>query len=229
MKIYQVGGSVRDSFLGIKSKDIDYAVEASSYDEMREYILSTNGEIFLENPEFFTIRAKWSIDKKNKEPCDFVLCRKEGSYSDNRHPDNVEVGTIFDDLARRDFTINAIAINVETQEIIDPFGGIKDIEDKIIQCVGNPDLRFKEDALRILRALRFAITKNFKIAYLTDICMSINMHLLSNISSERIREELHKMFKFDTNKSVTVIHNFKMSPYIFNEKTKIWLKPTMEM
>ncbi len=102
VKIYLVGGSIRDQLLGLKSKDLDYAVEAGSYEEMRDYI-KENGKIFLETPEYLTIRAHL----KNGEPADFVLCRKDGEYSDGRRPDKVTPGTLYDDLARRDFTVNA--------------------------------------------------------------------------------------------------------------------------
>lgn len=122
IKFYQVGGSVRDSFIGLKSKDIDYAVEAPSFDAMREAIKERGGEIFLETPQFLTIRA----NVPGMGACDYVLCRKDGEYVDGRRPETVTAGTILDDLARRDFTMNAIAI-AEDGTILDPFDGRKDI------------------------------------------------------------------------------------------------------
>lgn len=223
MKIYEVGGAVRDKYLGIESKDIDYAVECSSYEEMKQHLLDNGAEIFLETPQYFTIRAKWK-----GQGCDFVLCRKESDYSDFRHPDKVECGTIYDDLARRDFTVNAIAINVKTNEIIDPHGGIKDIKDNRLKTVGNPEDRFKEDPLRILRAIRFIITRGFLLEMHTHYAMFEFSYMLKYISPERIREELYKMFKFDTNKSIELICEFNMQEFVFNKDTKIWLKPTME-
>jgi len=110
IKLFEVGGHVRDGLLGIKSKDIDMAVEAPSWEAMREFVKHNTKKIFLEKEEFLTIRAMGH----DGLPKDFVLCRKDGAYSDGRRPDTVEAGTIFDDLARRDFTVNAIAKEVTT-------------------------------------------------------------------------------------------------------------------
>lgn len=152
MKIYQVGGSVRDKFLDIKSNDIDFAVEANSYDIMYKY-LEKNYIIVFENKKFFTVKVRG----KNGLYYDFVLCRKENSYSDGRHPDLVKMGTIIDDLARRDFTMNAIAID-DQGTIIDPFGGQDDIANKVIRCVGSTD-RLLEDSLRLIRAIRVCYSR----------------------------------------------------------------------
>lgn len=229
VKLYEVGGAVRDRFIGRINKDIDYAVEASSYEEMKEHILATGGVIFLESPQYVTIRAKWSHLSLGKQtPCDFTLCRKESGYSDGRHPDHIEPGTILEDLARRDFTMNAIAINVESLSIIDPYGGIDDIDKKIIRTVGETKDRFKEDSLRMLRALRFSITLGF------DITESIKKYISSfgdeieNVSSDRIREELYKMFSHDTIKSIDLIYKIGLDRYLFSNETGIWLKPTSE-
>src|SRR4051812_9903063 len=106
-KIYLVGGAVRDKIMNITPKDLDYSIECESFDAMRQYIIDRGGTIFLETPQYFTIRAK----VPELGAADFVLCRRDGMYKDNRRPETVEVGTIFDDLARRDFTMNAIAID----------------------------------------------------------------------------------------------------------------------
>lgn len=203
--LYKVGGYVRDSILGIKSKDIDYSVEADSYDEMREYIIANGGKIFLETPEYFTIRAKL-----NNEDADFVLCRKDGAYKNARHPDSVQIGTIDDDLARRDFTINAIAIK-EDGFYYDPFNGLSDIKAKIIKCVGNTG-RLKEDGLRIIRAMRFKITKGFEldrsIIRFIDSGVSEELGLIRNVSSERIADELNKMFAHDMMESIFMFKRY---------------------
>jgi tRNA nucleotidyltransferase (CCA-adding enzyme) len=158
-RFFQVGGSVRDKLLGVKSKDIDYAVECESFDAMREAILAKGGKIFVETPQYFTIRANVPV----LGATDYVLCRKDGAYSDGRRPDSVEVGTIFDDLARRDFTVNAIAIDTETGALIDPHGGAQDLTARVLRCVGNPVDRFNEDRLRIFRAARFSLTKGLTV------------------------------------------------------------------
>ena len=224
MKLYKVGGFVRDKILGVKSHDLDYAVECSSFEEMKNEIFNMGGEIFLSSPQFFTIRAQL-----NGEVADFVLCRKESGYNDGRHPDNVEVGTIYDDLARRDFTMNAIAL-CEDGTYLDPHGGIFDIERCLIRCVGNPSDRFNEDALRMLRAIRFSITKRFSMS--DDIQDCLNdwnfVNLLQKISIERIRDELYKCFACDTHATLYLLHKYwKIGEVIFY-KMGLKLKPTLE-
>ena len=225
IRIFEVGGAVRDSFRGVKSKDLDYAVEAPSYADMREKVIELGAQIYIEHPEFVTIRANW-----NKIPCDFTLCRKEGEYLDNRHPSSCEPGTIIEDLARRDFTMNAIAVDTITQEVIDPFGGIEDIKHGLIKCVGDPFKRFAEDALRIMRAIRFSICMEFDIHSTTHLALFASLELLDNISAERIKDELHKMFRHNSMtalKELSKFNRYQLSK-MFNERTGIWLEPTMK-
>jgi len=221
--VWEVGEKVRDAYMGLKNKDIDYAVEAYSYEQMKDYILyGLNGKIFVEKPEFVTIRAL-----VNGYTVDYVLCRKDGTYSDGRHPDEVWAGTILDDLARRDFTMNAMAIHTETGELFDPYNGKKDIDDRIIRCVGNTEYRMGEDALRLLRAVRFSITKTMSIH--RDILRMFSepewMDKLANVSQDRIQDEVYKMFSFDTKKSISFFGVFPM----FAEacfSNGMWLEPT---
>lgn len=205
VKLYKVGGCVRDKIMGVRAKDIDIACEAKSFDEMRDYVLSTGGKIFVEKPEYNTIRAHL-----NGEDADFVLCRRDGTYSDGRRPDSVEIGTIYDDLARRDFTMNAIAQDMETGQLIDPFGGQEDIKLKRIKCVGNTYARFGEDSLRMLRAIRFGITKGMFLSWTIEEFLKspYNAELLLNVSQERIREELNKCFAHDTGLTLQVLEVF---------------------
>jgi len=226
-KFYLVGGAVRDKLLGTQSKDLDYAVEASSYEEMIAAIKERGGEIFLEKPEFATVRAKLP----QLGAADYVLCRKDGYYSDGRRPDSVMPGTLLDDLSRRDFTINAMAID-ENGRYIDPFNGIQDLNKRYIRCVGDARERFSEDSLRILRAFRFAITKEFELDKLIEdaICDPNISDLIRNVSGERIREELYKCFRHNT--FATIDYLFKEYPHIgallLNPESVIWLKPTLE-
>jgi tRNA nucleotidyltransferase/poly(A) polymerase len=228
IKVYQVGGSIRDEYLGLKSKDIDYSIEAESYDKMKQYIIDSGGTIFLETPKYLTIRA----NIPNLGATDYVLCRKDGQYHDSRHPESVEIGTIYDDLNRRDFTINAIAKNVDTGEIIDPHNGISDIKNKIIRCVGNPYDRFNEDALRILRAIRFSITKQMSIDYAIINCFYDTkiVNLLYNISKDRVRDELYKCFKFSTHETLKCLEMYwKVRDVLFqNNSFDLWLEPTLK-
>lgn len=222
IKLYKVGGCVRDAVLGLKSKDVDYAVEAGSFEEMLSYIQNISGSrIFLSTPEFFTVRAL-----VRGEAADYRLCRKEGPYYDNRHPSYVEVSSIYDDLSTRDFTFNAMAIDEDTGELIDPFGGQKDLEDKIIRCVGNPEDRFREDALRILRAIRFCIRFGFNFDLDTELAMLRLAPNVLSVSAERIREELEKCFRMDTVRTVTLLVRLRIFESLFSADTGLWLLPT---
>jgi tRNA nucleotidyltransferase (CCA-adding enzyme) len=226
IKYYQVGGFVRDKLLGLQPKDLDYAVEAPSYQDMVAWIRDKQkGAIYLEKPEYLTVRAHLP----GKPPADFVLCRKDGVYTDGRRPDSVEPGTIYDDLARRDFTVNAIAYDEESDEHFDPFNGIKDLKEKTLRCVGSAQERFAEDALRMLRAIRFAITKNFQIDFeisrsLTD--QNLCRLLSDNVSEERKREELLKCFAASTLRTLSFLEWF---PLIKEAVLKnVWLMPTLK-
>jgi tRNA nucleotidyltransferase/poly(A) polymerase len=229
IKTYQVGGYVRDKLLGVQSKDIDYAVEAPSYEAMVAWI-NERGKIFLEKPEFLTVRAHLH----DGEPADYVLCRKDGAYSDGRRPDIVEPGSLFDDLRRRDFTVNAIAFDEETQQYIDPHGGMYDLETRELRCVGRAKDRFTEDALRMLRAIRFSITKDITMS--GDIVDSFyDKELLAllrdKISTDRKRDELEKCFRFDTSKTIKTLMYLGMETTLLRDIFKapsgtIWLLPT---
>jgi len=209
-QFFEVGGCVRDEILGVKSKDIDFSVVAPTFEAMREAIVKTGMKIVVETPEFFTIRAV------AKQPfqghtggLDFVWARKDGPSTDGRRPDFVEPGTLHDDLRRRDFTMNAIA-KTRNGTLIDPFGGQRDIERKVIETVGHPLLRFREDSLRVLRAMRFSITKGFTISDRTKAYMreAEIVERLHTTSKERQREEMEKMFAHDTISSMILMHEF---------------------
>lgn len=229
-KIFQVGGSVRDKILGVDSKDIDFVVIAPSFAAMRDMIIARGGKIFLETEKFLTIRA----NVPQLGSADYVLARKDGTYSDGRRPDEVIIGSLEDDLARRDFTINAIAIDTETGEMIDPHGGQIDIAGRFLRCVGNPIKRFNEDKLRIFRALRFSICKNFLITRETENAIRYIVNCpditgtdgFENVSTERIRDELLKMFSANWRESFHLLENFELMNLI--DKRGIWLKPTTE-
>lgn len=230
VKFYKVGGCVRDKILNRPCKDIDYSVEADSYEAMRNEVLRLGGTIFVENPEFFTLRA----NVPNMGACDYVLCRKDGEYVDGRRPENVEHGTIYDDLARRDFTMNAIAED-EDGNFIDPFNGIRDIDSKTIKTVGWVGDRFREDGLRILRALRFNVTLAFNFhgdIYRFLLSEDVDMDsYLGGVSVERIREELYKMFMHCTLDSLCLLEKYPKVRYaIFDSDVfdDLRLMPTLK-
>jgi len=227
-KFYLVGGCVRDQLLGVPSKDFDFVVLVDTFEAMRDEINKNGGEIFLEKESFQVIRAKLP----NYGAADFVLPRKDGAYSDNRHPDSTEIAqSLYEDSLRRDFTVGAMYKNLATGEIIDYHGGKKDIENKAIRCVGCAGDRIMEDSLRLLRAIRFAITKDFSFDIDLDRCLRNELYtnLLKNVSPERIREEIYKCFKFNTMETLDILRDYPLiTREIFNERTKLWLKPTTE-
>lgn len=233
-RVFLVGGAVRDRIMGLPTKDFDFAVETVDFDAMRAMVESKGGEVFVETPEFLTIRArdrKGLLTGQTNLTADFVLCRKDVGATDGRHPDEVVPGTIFDDLARRDFTVNAIAEDVRTGEIIDPHGGIAAIRANRLECVGDTATRMREDALRAIRAIRFSITKGFDMdAHLMKFLMEDPdlPDLLNAVSDERKREELHKCFRHDTLRTMNTIAHLRVEMQEAIIPDSLWLKPTSE-
>lgn len=217
-KCYKVGGCVRDAVMGRQSKDIDIVVLAPSYEEMRDEFINSGGKIYQERPEFFTIRG----NHPNIGPVDLVLGRKDGNYHDGRHPDLVEVcENIEEELSRRDYTINAMAQDIITNEIIDPFGGTKDIKDKLIFAVGDPKERLQEDVIRLLRAFKFATRLNFNIGFpILSLCDDTEIiNLFDKIPKERIYEELKESFDNNTMYMLDIFHRFpKLRDKLFCDK-----------
>ena len=179
-----VGGCVRDALLGKAPNDWDITTAAKP-DEMEE--------IFKAYHCIETGIAHGTLTVVIDSPLEITTFRLDGEYEDNRHPKSVDFTEDLSlDLARRDFTVNAMAKKL-SGEIIDPYGGKEDIKEKIIRCVGDPDRRFNEDALRILRGLRFASTLDFQIEEKTAESIRRNKNLIKNISAERISKELLKL------------------------------------
>lgn len=228
IKVYLVGGAIRDELMGLKVHDRDYCVIAPSYDVMKEYLVNDMGiKIHVEKPEFVTIRGKHN----ELGDVDFVLGRKDGNYSDGRRPDSVSVAeTIEEDLARRDATINAMAREVGSDVIIDPFGGQQSIKQREIKAVGNPRQRIQEDYLRILRYFRLAITKNFNLEMGLFTVMKDRQLVegLKSVSTERIRDEMFKAFKHSTDDALIELESFPCLRYFIFTRTKLWLRPTLE-
>jgi len=184
---YVVGGCVRDSILNKKPQDWD--ISSSAKPEQVKEIFYDMGVI-----ETGIKHGTVSVII-NHNPYEVTTFRCDGEYKDNRRPDTVTfVSDIDIDLSRRDFTINALACGCEdSSEVIDLFGGIEDIKNGIVRCVGEPEKRFSEDALRILRALRFASVLGFDIDNKTSIAIHKQRDLLKNISVERIMSEFKQL------------------------------------
>lgn len=240
-KFYEVGGKVRDELLGLKSKDVDYVavphetlirdVESvhTMFGILEAYLKEEGFEIFLVTADCFTIRAKFPKDHTYSGVADFVMARKEVGYIPGTRTPIVKPGTLYDDLERRDFTVNALAKN-EDGKIIDYFDGIKHLEERVLVTPLDTKVTFDDDPLRILRAIRFSITKGFEIPL--DMWYEMYRYDYENkmfvVSDERIREELFKCFKHDTLLTLKTLGEYEsLVKYIFRDN-KLWLKPTFE-
>ncbi len=242
---FEVGGAVRDRFLGVNSKDVDFSCVAQNPEEfdsisdaftaLENHLEDRGFKVFLSTPEFLTIRAQVPLNHQLREVtsvADFVLARKDGPSSDGRRPDFVLPGTLMDDLSRRDFTVNAMAVDPSTGELIDPFNGQTDLEKRVLRFVGDPMQRIEEDGLRVLRALRFSVTKNLVLSDSTWGTIFHNQDMivrdhLSGVSVDRIRDELTKMFSFNTWESMMILNKTfpVIGDFIFSS-TDLRLMPT---
>ena len=182
---YAVGGCVRDSLMGRLPYDWDITTTATPQEMTTVFAEYRTIETGLKHGTLTVIIEETSLE--------ITTFRLEGTYSDGRHPDSVSFSKrLSDDLQRRDFTINAMAYHPDTG-LIDLYDGRKDLQDGIIRCVGNPSKRFEEDALRIIRALRFAAVLDFRIDADTDTALRRLSPTLNKISIERIAMELSKL------------------------------------
>lgn len=191
---YLVGGCVRDLLLNKKPKDWDFTTSATP-----EQIQALFPESFCNN-DYGTVGIKnESESDPTLEVVEVTPYRSESGYTDSRRPDNVTFGvTLAEDLARRDFTVNAIAFNAKTQEIVDLYGGMTDIGAKRLRAVGDPDARFAEDALRMMRAVRLAAELDFLIESETMHAIKRNAESLSKIAMERILIEFVRLINSKT-------------------------------
>lgn len=238
-ELYEVGGHVRDGLLGIKSNDIDYSVVVADefmgedpkhvFNLLSADLTAKGFKIFLETPEMFTIRAMFP---NSTEVADFVLSRKETEYVEGTRRPTIVLGTLEDDLKRRDFTINAMARNKETGEFVDLFGGQKDLQDMILRTPLDACISFEDDPLRILRAIRFSITKGFRLS--DEVIAGIQTFKpngIKKVSVERIRDEMYKMFEHDTLETLTILRLLeKWNPFLFLllfRAKNFWLKPSL--
>lgn len=239
-EMYEVGGKVRDEILGIQSKDVDYVAVPSDdlikdvesahamFNILEEFLRQEQFEIFLVTPDCFTIRAKFPKDHQYEGVADFVMARKEIGYIPGTRTPIVKPGTLYDDLERRDFTLNALAKDKDGN-IIDFFHGLIDLKRKVLITPLPTKVTFDDDPLRILRAIRFSITKGFSLEYLENHIKEYDYETkMGVVSTERIREELFKCFKYDTLKTLEVLEKIpNLKNYIFKNNL-LWLKPTME-
>lgn len=186
-KAYLVGGAVRNFVLGLDVSDYDITTNALP-DDIEKIFPKT----IPTGKRFGTITVI-----HNKKSYEVTTFRSDGTYTDGRRPDSVSFSNeLIEDLKRRDFTINSICMDVN-ENIIDYFNGLEDIKNKIIRCIGNPDERFAEDALRMLRAVRFKSQLKFTLEESTRLSILKNNALIKNVSVERISDELNKILLSD--------------------------------
>lgn len=204
---YLVGGCVRDLYLNKTPKDFDLTTKATP-----EEVMSIFDHTIPTGIQHGTVTVMM-----NDVPLEVTTFRTDGEYSDNRKPDSVEFGvSIEEDLERRDFTINGLVYDGE--EVIDFVFGKGDILNKVIRCIGHPNDRFQEDALRIMRAIRFSCQLDFKIHYVTREGISENAELIKNISQERIRDELVKiLLSNNPSKGIKLLSRLGILQYILPE------------
>ena len=214
---YLVGGCVRDLLLGRTPNDWD--VTTSAHPEQIQALWGAD-ETFYEN-NFGTVGVKISASHEVDEDSvvEVTPYRTEGAYSDSRRPDEVKFSdSIHDDLKRRDFTVNAIAYRVVTDELIDDYDGQKDLQNKVLRAVGDADTRFNEDALRMMRALRLSAQLDFTVDSDTMAAIVNNAASLEKVSHERVRDEFNKIILSDTPATALgLAEQLKMLEYIVPE------------
>ena len=204
---YVVGGAVRDCFMKKTPHDFDIATNALPQDIKKTF------------PKTVDIGIKHgTVAVMDNNTCyEVTTFRTDGEYLDSRHPCDVQfVSDLRSDMLRRDFTINALAYN-DQSGIIDCVGGVRDIENKSIRCVGDPEKRFREDALRMMRAVRFSVVLGFEIEQNTAAAIKKCAILIKKISAERIREEIEKILRSENPGGIIKLHELGLLQYIIPE------------
>ena len=204
-KAYIVGGYVRDIYLSLNASDIDIATSATPKDLVK---------IFGKNVSIDENYGSTKLNYKNYW-FDITTFRRDIKYKDSRKPTEIEyVDTIGEDITRRDFTINTLYMDKDGN-IIDIYDAKKDINNKVIKCVGNADEKIKEDALRILRAVRFATVLKFKIDKELEKAIKNNLSNLKDLSFHRKKEELNYIFRSSNYEyGISLIHKYKLNKYL---------------
>lgn len=209
---YAVGGCVRDSLLGRIPEDWDITTSALPSQVKKIFRHTIDTGIQHGTVTVMEGRAGYEV----------TTYRVDGDYSDGRHPDSVSfTPSLLEDLKRRDFTINAMAYS-DASGVIDAFGGIADLHNRVIRCVGNPLDRFTEDALRILRALRFSAQLGFSLEEGTEKALSVIAPNLVHVSKERIQTELTKLLLSAHPEEMLEICRTGMAPYLTDDMPKVF-------
>lgn len=219
--VWLVGGIVRDAFLNKESKDVDLVIEGLDINKILS-LLKSFGKANVEGESFAVIKFKPTGFKG--EPYDIAIPRKDRKIGSGHKGFEVITDgiSILEDLRRRDFTINSMAVNIDTGELLDPFNGLKDLNNKILKATDNK--AFIEDALRMVRGIQFASRFGFLISNETMKLMKENSHLLKEISGERIFGELIKILrkKGDTNLALILLNKSGLDKALFDKKMDVF-------
>ncbi|MDD4082710.1 MAG: CCA tRNA nucleotidyltransferase [Sphaerochaetaceae bacterium] len=187
--IYIVGGAVRDFLLGIDNHDYDFTTDATPQEVIKLF-----KKVIPTGIKHGTVTVIFKDEKNTNLFFEVTTFRTEGDYKDSRHPENVKfIRNLEEDLKRRDFTINALAASLQTGEIFDYHDGFKDLVNNTIRCINDAETRFSEDALRMLRACRFAAKLNFSIENKTFEAIKLLNNNILNVSKERIKDEIDRL------------------------------------
>ena len=241
-KIFEVGGCVRDEILNVHTDDIDFSfvlddlsgTVEDGWNSMVSHLEAEGFKIFLKTPDCFTIRAMFPKGHQHEGlVADFVMARKEVGVVEGTRRPILELGTLEDDLTRRDFTVNALAKSLDG-EVIDLFNGLNDLNQGVLRTPLDPVVTLLDDPLRLIRALRFSITKNFKIdqdLWNAMFTPGLLDKLQKVVSIERIQNELRKMMKHDTVASLRLFNRIDQNEPRLLEimfKGDMWLSPSMK-
>ena len=209
---YIVGGAVRNALLNKKINDYDICSNALPED-IRKIFLENNYKVIETGIKHGTVTVV-----NNNSSFEITTFRIDGDYLDNRHPSDVNFSlSLEEDLKRRDFTVNALACDINGN-VLDFHNGIKDLHDKIIRTVGDANKRFNEDALRMLRAIRFSACLGFEIEQETKNAIMSNINLIKNVSIERINQEMNKILDYSFNINFSEYEDLFRACYNYNIK-----------
>ena len=206
---YLVGGCVRDWIRGDQVKDYDVATSATP-DEVEKVF-----------PKVIEVGRSFGVMKviaENGRQIEVATFRKESNYRDHRHPSKVEFSSILEDASRRDFTVNALYFDLKTGQVLDSFDGLKDIKFRVLRAIGDPEARFSEDALRLMRAVRFASRFGYVIEPKTEAAIIKLSPLIRKVSIERVRDEIEKILMSSrAREAVVLLQHLRLFENIFPE------------
>jgi len=206
---YLVGGCVRDWIRGDTIKDYDVATSAKPEDIEK---------LFPKTVEVGRAFGVMKVIAENGRHIEVATFRKESDYQDHRHPGKVEFSSVMEDASRRDFTVNCFYYDLKTGQVLDFFDGLTDLKSKVIRAIGVPEDRFTEDALRLMRAVRFASRFGFTIEPQTEVAIQKLSSLITKVSIERVRDEVERILSGpNAREAVVMLHHLKLFESIFPE------------